>query len=89
MQQTQRLFLSLPLSLLYSKRARTTLFFRIIGRRKPASIRPRGEGVYVAEFTPQTEGLHRIDINWTDQPIRQRYVLILFKEKNNINLYSF
>ncbi|CAF3895693.1 unnamed protein product, partial [Adineta steineri] len=41
------------------------------GRRKPASIRPRGEGVYVAEFTPQTEGPHRIDINWSDQPVRQ------------------
>ncbi|CAF1678100.1 unnamed protein product, partial [Adineta ricciae] len=40
-------------------------------RRKPASIRPRGEGVYVAEFTPQTEGPHRIDINWSDKPVRE------------------
>jgi hypothetical protein len=46
--------------------------FNILGRRKPASIRPRGDGVYVAEFTPQIEGPHRIDINWSDQPIRQR-----------------
>ncbi|CAM2708294.1 unnamed protein product [Rotaria socialis] len=43
----------------------------IHGRRKPASIRPRGEGVYVAEFTPQAEGPHRIDINWSDKPIPQ------------------
>ncbi|CAF4552560.1 unnamed protein product, partial [Rotaria sp. Silwood2] len=43
----------------------------IHGRRKPANIRPRGEGVYVAEFTPQAEGPHRIDINWSDQPIPQ------------------
>ncbi len=87
MQQTQRLFLSLSLSPCSTQKEHAQLFFfRIIGRRKPASIRPRGEGVYVAEFTPQTEGLHRIDINWTDQPIRQRYVLILSKEKNNIDL---
>ncbi|CAF0875720.1 unnamed protein product [Rotaria sordida] len=39
-------------------------------RHKPASIRPRGDGVYVAEFTPQIEGPHRIDINWSDQPVR-------------------
>jgi len=72
--QTQRLFF-LPLSLLYKKKARTNSFSFccFIGRRKPASIRPRVEGVYVAEFTPQTEGSHRIDINWSDQPIRQRY----------------
>lgn len=44
----------------------------LIGRRKPASVRPRGEGVYVAEFTPQVEGSHRIDVDWSDQPIRQR-----------------
>ncbi|CAF3564394.1 unnamed protein product [Adineta steineri] len=43
----------------------------IHGRRKPANIRPRGEGIYVAEFTPQIEGPHRIDINWSDQPILQ------------------
>ncbi|CAM4756036.1 unnamed protein product [Rotaria magnacalcarata] len=43
----------------------------IHGRRKPASIRPRGEGIYVAEFTPQAEGPHRIDINWSDKPIPQ------------------
>jgi len=42
----------------------------IHGRRKPASIRSRGEGVYVAEFTPQIEGPHHIDIFWSDQPIR-------------------
>ena len=47
----------------------------VLGRRKPASIRPRGDGVYVAEFTPQIEGPHRIDIYWSDQPIRQRYSL--------------
>jgi hypothetical protein len=46
----------------------------ISGRRKPASIRSRGDGVYVAEFTPQIEGPHRIDIYWSDEPIRQRYV---------------
>ena len=49
-----------------------TFIIHFIGRRKPASIRPRGDGVYVAEFTPQIEGPHRIDINWSDQPIRQR-----------------
>jgi len=41
------------------------------GRRKPASIRPRGDGVYVAEFTPQNEGSHRIDIQWSGQSVRQ------------------
>ncbi len=65
-------FLSLPLSLHFAPKEHITFFFCIIGRRKPASIRPRGEGVYVAEFTPQAEGSHRIDINWSDQPIRQR-----------------
>ncbi len=61
------------LALLYSKKKHAqTLSFCIIGRRKPANIRPRGEGVYAAEFTPQAEGPHRIDINWSDQPIRQR-----------------
>ena len=44
----------------------------IIGRRKPASIRPRGDGVYVAEFTPQTEGSHRIDIQWSGQSLPKR-----------------
>lgn len=44
----------------------------IIGRRKPASIRPRGDGVYVAEFTPQNEGSHHIDIQWSGQSVRQR-----------------
>lgn len=48
--------------------------FLLAGRRKPANIRPRGEGIYVAEFTPQIEGPHRIDINWSDQPILQRYL---------------
>ncbi|CAF1673300.1 unnamed protein product, partial [Didymodactylos carnosus] len=38
-------------------------------RRKPANIRSRGEGIYVAEFTPSSEGLHRVDIAWSDYPI--------------------
>ncbi|CAF0854285.1 unnamed protein product, partial [Didymodactylos carnosus] len=38
-------------------------------RRKPANIRSRGEGIYVAEFTPTSEGLHRVDIAWSDHPI--------------------
>jgi hypothetical protein len=47
----------------------------IFGRRKSASIRPQGDGVYVAEFTLQTEDAHRMDSRWSDQPLRQRYVL--------------
>jgi hypothetical protein len=65
-------FFSLPPSLHTLPLKSTHNFFCIIGRRKPANIRPRGEGVYVAEFTPQAEGSHRIDINWSDRAIRQR-----------------
>ena len=68
---------SSSLVLFTKKGTHKLLFFYscIIGRRKPASIRSKGEGVYIAEFTPQAEGPHRIDINWSDQPIRQRYIL--------------
>ncbi|CAF0910880.1 unnamed protein product [Didymodactylos carnosus] len=39
------------------------------GRHKPAHIRSRGEGIYVAEFTSASEGQHRVDISWSDNPI--------------------
>jgi hypothetical protein len=80
-------FFSLFLTALFEKSTHKVFFFCIIGRRKPANIRPKSEGVYTAEFTPQAEGPHRIDINWSDQPIRQRYFLIVFKE-NKMNLES-
>jgi len=74
-------FRFIPLTRLLEISTPTTNTFRLhlifyshnIGRRKPASIRPRGEGVYAAEFTPQVEGSHRIDVKWSDQPVRQRY----------------
>ncbi len=87
MHQTLRLFFSPSLSLHYLKKHAQTFFFNIIGRRKPASIRPRGEGVYVAEFTPQSEGPHRIDVNWSDQPIRQRYSFFSKKKKMNSKFF--
>ena len=38
----------------------------------------------MAEFTPQTEGAHRIDIQWSEQPLRQRYVRPLTREVYSI-----
>ena len=67
---------SVEISDIHGKVPSTSIFFtdRNVdsGRRKPASIRSRGDGVYVAEFTPQIEGPHHIDIFWSDQPIRGR-----------------
>lgn len=66
-----------------------SFFVCIIGRRKPASIRPRGEGVYVAKLTSQAEGPHRININWSDQAVPQRYDLFSFVKINEISMYMF
>ncbi|CAF1028479.1 unnamed protein product [Rotaria sordida] len=49
----------------------SVLIIDVDDRHQLASIKPKGDSVYIAECTPRIKGLHIIAIYWNDQPARE------------------